>query len=160
MVTAAVSFDSVEATVTGSQVELIEASNRNGFRRVLARDGLSSSSLRRNASHGNDNRALLGACRRVGVGSLWVDGTKGAVRSLARNSHLGVYIRRRGRSVRSIRGTVTVLRTTPRKTDAGVANGIALHLGNGSLSRLTLNKLDKATALSRRNLDVGNVTEA
>lgn len=60
---------------------------------------------------------------------------------------------RRGRTVRSTYSRV-VLRATPRQTDTGVPNRIALHLVDRHFSSMAMNKLDKATALARGDLDV------
>ena len=48
----------------------------------------------------------------------------------------------------------------PAETDSRVADGIALHLVNGHLRSMTLYELDKATTLSRWDLDVSDLTEA
>lgn len=67
-----------------------------------------------------------------------------------------------GRRCRTVGSTYTgvVLRTAPRQTDAGVANRVSLHLVDGHLSSVAVDELDKATALSRRDLDVGDLAEA
>lgn len=56
--------------------------------------------------------------------------------------------------------TGVVLTATPRKTDTGVADRVALHLVDSHLSRVTLYELDEAATLARWNLDVGNLAEA
>jgi hypothetical protein len=67
--------------------------------------------------------------------------------------------RGRGGAVRSANARV-VLRAAPREADAGVADGIALHLVDSHLRRVAVDELDKATALSRGNLDVGDLSES
>ena len=77
------------------------------------------------------------------------------------HAHGGVHGRRRGsRAVGAASGAGVVLGTAPAQTHAGVANGVALHLVDGHLSSVALDKLDETTALSRGNLDVGNFSEA
>ena len=66
----------------------------------------------------------------------------------------------RSRSVGSSGGARIVLRASPGKTDTGVANWITLHLVDGHLSGVALDKLDKAAALSGRDLYVGDFAEA
>jgi len=53
-----------------------------------------------------------------------------------------------------------VLTSAPAEPDTRVANGIALHLVDGHLSRVALNELDKAATLSRRNLHIGDLAES
>lgn len=67
-----------------------------------------------------------------------------------------------GRRCRTVGSTYTgvVLRTAPRQTDTGVANRISLHLVDRHLSGVTVDELDKTTALSGRDLDVGDLAEA
>lgn len=67
-----------------------------------------------------------------------------------------------GRGCRTVGSTYTgvVLGAAPRQTDTGVPNRIALHLVDGHLGRVAVNELDEATALSRRDLDVGDLAEA
>lgn len=67
-----------------------------------------------------------------------------------------------GRRCRTVGSTYTgvVLRTAPRQTDAGVANRVSLHLVDGHFSSVAVDELDKATALSGRNLDVGDLAKA
>jgi hypothetical protein len=60
---------------------------------------------------------------------------------------------RRGRSVRSSDSRV-VLASAPAETNAGVTNGVALHLVDGHLSSVAVDKLNETAALSRRDLDV------
>ena len=61
-----------------------------------------------------------------------------------------------------VRGTHTrvVLTATPGQADTGVADGVALHLIDGHLCSMTVDELDEAAALARRNLDVGDLPEA
>jgi hypothetical protein len=67
----------------------------------------------------------------------------------------------RGRC-RAVRGAYTrvVLRTAPRKPNTRVTNRITLHLVDGHLGRVAVDKLDKATALARGDLDVGDLAES
>jgi hypothetical protein len=67
--------------------------------------------------------------------------------------------RRRSRAVRSSDARV-VLRSAPAESDPGVANGVALHLVDGHLGGVAVDKLDKAAALSGGNLDVGDLAES
>lgn len=66
-------------------------------------------------------------------------------------------VMRRGRS-----GTIgganarIILRPAPRETHARIADGVALHLVNGHLGRMAMDKLDEAAAFARRDLDVGD----
>ena len=56
--------------------------------------------------------------------------------------------------------TRVVLTATPGQADAGVTDRIALHLVDGHLCSMAVDELDKAAALARRNLDVGDLPEA
>lgn len=89
---------------------------------------------------------------------------KVAVRVLRRHAghtHLGVRLRwRRCRAVRSSGRARVVLASSPAETDARVANWVALHLVDGHLCSMTLNKLDEPAALARRNLDVCDLAKA
>jgi len=76
-----------------------------------------------------------------------------------RHSHGRVDGRRGSWTVWSSSRTRVVLATTPGETDARVANRIALHLVDGHLSSMTLDELDEATALARRDLDVSDLAE-
>lgn len=67
--------------------------------------------------------------------------------------------RRRSRTVRSTHARV-VLRATPRKADARVPNRISLHLVDRHLGCMAVDKLNKATALSGRNLHIGDLAES
>lgn len=67
--------------------------------------------------------------------------------------------RRRSRTVRSTHARV-VLRAAPRKADARVPNRISLHLIDRHLGGVTVDKLNEATALSGRDLDVGNFAKS
>jgi hypothetical protein len=53
-----------------------------------------------------------------------------------------------------------VLAAAPRQTDAGVANRVALHLVDGHLSGVAVDKLDEAAALARGDLHVGDLSES
>ena len=77
------------------------------------------------------------------------------------HAHGGVHGRRRGsRTVRAAGGAGVILGATPGQTNAGVTNGVALHLVDGHLGGVALDELDETTALSRGNLDVGDLSEA
>lgn len=67
--------------------------------------------------------------------------------------------RRRSRTVRGADARV-VLRTTPRKTDTRVANGVALHLVDGHLGSMTMDELNKTAAFAGGDLDIRNVAKA
>jgi hypothetical protein len=88
--------------------------------------------------------------------------TAKVVRTVGTRTTMGSHsVVRRGRS-RTVRSTHArvVLRTAPREADARVADGIALHLIDGHLSRMTVDELNEATALSRRNLHVCDLSES
>ena len=53
-----------------------------------------------------------------------------------------------------------VLRAAPAEANTRVANGIALHLIDGHLRGMTVDELDKATALARGDLDIGDLAKA
>jgi hypothetical protein len=76
------------------------------------------------------------------------------------HGHRREHGRRRRRAVGSAGGTRVVLTATPRQPNPRVANGVALHLVDRHLGRMPLNKLHKTTALSGRNLDVSDFSEA
>lgn len=77
------------------------------------------------------------------------------------HTHGGVHGRRRGsRTVGAAGRAGVVLGATPRQTHAGVTDGVALHLVDGHLGSVALNKLDETAALSRGDLDVGDFAEA
>jgi hypothetical protein len=73
-------------------------------------------------------------------------------------SHAVVW-RRRSRTIRSTHARV-VLRAAPRKADARVSNRISLHLVYCHFSGVTVHKLNEATPLSRRNLNVCYLAES
>jgi hypothetical protein len=97
--------------------------------------------------------------RRIATGE--VRGSVRATRTSLMRRHSSSHVMGRRRS-RTIRGTYSrvVLRPTPGKTNTRISNGIALHLIDSHLSGMTMDKLDKATALARRNLDIGDLSEA
>lgn len=68
--------------------------------------------------------------------------------------------RRRGGAVGATSRAGVVLRATPAETYPRVPDGVALHLVDGHLRGMALDKLNETAALSRRNLDVGDFTEA
>jgi hypothetical protein len=87
--------------------------------------------------------------------TIWV-GT-GATVGRARHTH--VVRRRRSRAVGSADSRV-VLRSAPAESDSRVANGVALHLVDGHLGGVAVDKLDEAAALARRDLDVGDFSKS
>lgn len=77
------------------------------------------------------------------------------------HAHGGVHGGRRGSgAVGAAGGAGVVLRATPAQTNAGVTDGVALHLVDGHLGSVALNELNETTALSRRDLDVGDLAES
>jgi hypothetical protein len=74
-------------------------------------------------------------------------------------SHSHIMRRRRSRAVGSANARV-VLGTTPAQADTRVPDRIALHLVDGHLSGVAVDKLDEPATLARRNLDVGYLTES
>lgn len=86
---------------------------------------------------------------------------KARARRAGRAGRTGGEVMGRGWS-RAVRSTYTrvVLRTSPRETNARVANWVALHLVDGHLGSMAVDKLDETAALARRNLDVGDLSEA
>jgi hypothetical protein len=85
---------------------------------------------------------------------------KVAVRVLRRHAHRRVDWRWRRRAVRGASRARVVLGAAPAETDTRVADGVTLHLVDGHLSGVTLDELNKATALSGRDLDIGDFAEA
>jgi hypothetical protein len=77
-----------------------------------------------------------------------------------RHTHGGIDWWWWSRTVGSASRTRIVLASAPAETNAGVTNRVALHLIDSHLCGVTLDELDKATALPRRNLDVGDLAEA
>lgn len=67
---------------------------------------------------------------------------------------------RRCRAIGSASRARVILATAPRKADPRVSNGITLHLVDGHFSGMALNKLNKTTALSRGDFDVGDFAKA
>lgn len=90
------------------------------------------------------------------VATTKVVGTVRARTTVRRHAVVG---RRRSRTVRSTHARV-VLRAAPRKADARVPNRISLHLVDRHLGGVTVHKLDEATALSGRDLDVCYLAES
>jgi len=70
---------------------------------------------------------------------------------VARHAH--VVGRRGGRTIGGTYARV-VLRSTPAQPNTGVANRVSLHLVDGHLGGMTVDKLNEATTLARRDLDV------
>lgn len=79
---------------------------------------------------------------------------------LWRHSHRWVNRWWRSWSVWCSSRTGVVLATSPGKSDAGVANRVALHLVDSHLGSMSLNELDEAATLARWDLDVGNLSES
>jgi len=76
---------------------------------------------------------------------------------MVRHAHV---VRRRGG--RAIGGTNSgvVLRATPAQTNARVADGVTLHLVDGHLRCVAVDKLNEAATLARGDLDVRDLAEA
>lgn len=108
----------------------------------------------RTAGAGGHDRGTLGAGASEGRAVARAAGTARTTRA-ARSEVV------RGRGSRAVRGADTrvVLRTTPGKTDAGVSDGISLHLVDGHLSGVAVDELDETAALARRDLDVSYLAE-
>jgi hypothetical protein len=85
----------------------------------------------------------------------------GTARASGMGRHSSTHVVR-GRGCRAVRGADTrvVLRASPREADTRVSNRVALHLVDCHLGGVTVHKLDKAAALSRRDLDVSDLAEA
>lgn len=99
--------------------------------------------------------------RAAGVTANLHGGKPAVVLSSWRHTHGGVHGRGRGSgAVRAASGTRVVLGTTPAQTDTRVTDRVALHLVDSHLSSVALNELNETTALSRRNLDVGDLAES
>lgn len=79
--------------------------------------------------------------------------------TVGRTRHAHVVRRRRSRAVGSADSRV-VLRSAPAESHSRVANGVALHLVDGHLGGVAVDKLDEAAALARRDLDVGDFSES
>lgn len=67
--------------------------------------------------------------------------------------------RRRGRAIRRA-DTRVVLGTSPGETNARVADGVALHLVDCHLGGMAVYELDETAALTGRDLDIGDFSEA
>lgn len=68
-------------------------------------------------------------------------------------------MRRRGGGAVGSTDAGVVLGATPGETDARVADRITLHLVDGHLGRVAVDKLNKTASLAGRDLNVGNFTE-
>lgn len=76
-------------------------------------------------------------------------------------AHRRVHGRRRGsRTVGAAGRAGVVLRAAPAQPDARVTDGVSLHLVDRHLGSVALDELDETAALSRRDLDVGNLAES
>lgn len=73
--------------------------------------------------------------------------------------HAHVVRRRGGRAVGSADARV-VLRSTPTEADTRVTDRVALHLVDGHLGGVAVDKLDKTAALARRYLNIGDLAKA
>ena len=88
-------------------------------------------------------------------------GRKTSILMCRRNTHGRVHWRRRrSRTIGAASRARVVLRSAPAQADTRVANGIPLHLVDGHLSGMALNKLHKPTAFAGRNLDVGDLAKS
>lgn len=85
---------------------------------------------------------------------------KAAILVRGGHAHRGVDWWGRSRAVRGAGRTGVVLRAAPAQAHTGVANRVALHLVDGHLSSMSLHELNETAALSRRNLDVGDLAKA
>lgn len=84
-----------------------------------------------------------------------------ATKVLRRHAHARTVDRwRRSRAVGGASRTGVVLRTSPTQADARVADGVALHLVDCHLRRVTLHELHETASLAWWDLDVGDLTEA
>jgi hypothetical protein len=92
-------------------------------------------------------RAYLHWCKAT-VGMSW------------RHAHRRVDGWRRGWTIRCAGGTRIVLTTPPREANTRVADRISLHLVDGHLRGVALNKLYKTTPFARRNLDICDLPKA
>lgn len=90
----------------------------------------------------------------------YLHGCKVAVGMARGHAHRGVDWGRWSRTVGSAGWARIVLATAPAEADAGVANGVALHLVDSHFSSMSLDELDETTALSWRDLDVGDFAES
>lgn len=111
--------------------------------------------LGRSARSGGSRRAR----RSLGTGSRAAKVLRAIVARSAVAGHAHVVRGRRGGAVGSTDARV-VLRTSPAEAHARVTNGVALHLVDGHFGSVAVDELNEAAALARRNLDVGDFTEA
>lgn len=111
--------------------------------------------LRRTARSGGSRRAR----RALGAGSRAAKVLRAIVTRSAVAGHAHVVRGRRGGAVGSTNARV-VLRTSPAEAHARVTNGVALHLVDGHLGSVAVDELNEAAALARRDLDIGDLTEA
>jgi hypothetical protein len=111
--------------------------------------------LRRTARSGGSRRAR----RALGTGSRAAKVLRAIVARSAVAGHAHVVRGRRGGAVGSANARV-VLRTSPAEAHARVTNGVALHLVDGHLGSVAVDELNEAAALARRDLDIGDLTEA
>lgn len=79
---------------------------------------------------------------------------------LRRHGHRREHGRRRCRAVRRSGGARVVLAASPRQSNPRVSDRVALHLVDGHLGGVSLDKLDESASLSGRNLDVGDFSKA
>jgi len=96
----------------------------------------------------------------VHVVRVGVHGRKGTELVLRGEGHVGVDGRGGRRSVGRSCGSGVVLGSTPGKTDARVADGVALHLIDGHFRSVTLHELDEPAAFAGRDFNVGYLAES
>jgi hypothetical protein len=93
--------------------------------------------------------------------SSYLHGCVAAAKVLRRHAHARAVDGWRGCwAVGSASGTGVVLGATPAKTNARVADGVALHLVDGHFGSVTLHELHESASLAWRDLDIGDFTEA
>lgn len=91
---------------------------------------------------------------------LRVHGSKGGVVVLCWHAHGWVYRWWGCWSVWSSRRSRVVLRSSPRESDTRITDWITLHLVDGHLSCMSLDKLHEAATLSWWNLHIGDFAES
>lgn len=90
----------------------------------------------------------------------YLERCKVTIRVLRRHPHGLIMGWRRSRPIWGSSRTRVVLGTSPGETNSGVANRITLHLVDGHFSGMALDKLDEAAALSRWDLNIGDLAKA
>jgi len=96
----------------------------------------------------------------IGSCTTYLEGLELTIRVSGRHAHRLILWWRRCRAIRGARRSGVVLRAAPGEADTRITDGVALHLIDGHLGGVALDELDKATALSGWDLDVGDLAEA